>query len=153
MSRLNAGELAERMGVDLSGLLKRSSIVGHLDMRPFTEEMNRATKSWHIAIDHAARQKALAQESSSAAQESAEWPEEDLEQRFVDAARKLADFGWTIPAAMSPREFFDLSASSDGATVDARFINFYRRSGNPYAPSAGIGSARLARWRPLLAGC
>ena len=110
MSRLSVGALAaERLGVDPSELLKRSWIVGHLDMGPFIEEVMPATRIWHIAFDRAATQRALAQESWSAAQQFAGWPQEDLEQKFVDAARKLADFGWTIPDAVIPREFFDIS--------------------------------------------
>ena len=157
MNKLNVGELAERTGVDSSGFLKRSSIVGHLDMQPFIEEMEQAARSWHIAIDHAAVQRALAHESSAAPGQIARlavdpWlPREDLEQEFIGAARKLANFGWTIPPAMSPREFFDLSTSSDWATVDARFITFYRRC--DIAPSFGVGSPRLARWHPLLEQC
>ena len=102
-------------------------------------------------------QRFLAQESSSAGRRLASfainpgWPEENLEQKFLDTAKKLAHFGWTIPPQMIPRELFELSTSSDGETVDAGFINFYRRTGN--APGVGIGSPRLRRWHPLLEQC
>src|ERR1017187_8110269 len=86
--------------------------------------MERATRSWHCAMDRAAMQRFLAQESSSAGRRLASfainpgWPEENLEQKFLDTAKKLAHFGWTIPPQMIPRELFELSTSSDGETVD-----------------------------------
>jgi len=77
----------------------------------------------------------------------------NLEQELVDASKKLAGFGWTIPQAMSPREFFHISALDDEGTIDARFLNFYQRSGNSTLLGAAIGSSRFIRWRPLLREC
>jgi hypothetical protein len=72
----------------------------------------------------------------------------DLEQEFIEASRKLASCGWTIPSLMAPREFFEISYLGDQLAIDTRFINFYRRMGTPF-----VGSAHFARWCPLLEQC
>ena len=126
-------------------LVHTNALMGSLDMRPFVEEINRSGKHWHSVINQAAAQRALLPYQTQ--------PPEDLEQKFIEAAKKLATLGWTVPMAMTPRGIFLLSEQIDAAEVDAQFVGFYRRDGRDALPGRGFGSARLARWNPLLEQC
>lgn len=148
---MNVGQIADRLGFYPSKPLTTSRIGGDVDMQPVIDKMNQASRDWHVAIDYAAKQMTAAHEAASASLQSVGRFEDDLEQQFIDATKKLAGFGWTVPSAIIPREFFEISASHDRTTVDARFVDFHRRAG--CVRSSAMSSVRLARWRPLLRQC
>jgi hypothetical protein len=65
----------------------------------------------------------------------------NLEQEFIDASKKVTRCGWTVPAAMAPREFFYIATLDDRDAIDDHFQAFYQRTGIPFP---GLRLSQLA---------
>jgi hypothetical protein len=77
----------------------------------------------------------------------------DLEQEFIDASKTVAGYGWTIPASMSPREFFYIATLGNRESVDNCFLDFYERSNCCRVPGPATGSTSFVNWHNLLTEC